>query len=103
MMPSRREAAIREARAQKRVLIGSFSSSRRRATVAGLPGAATSISRAPGLVAVILAKLGAVWLLRLLLRGVQAVQLPYRKFGLRITSARAIRSFHACGVELSAA
>jgi glycerophosphoryl diester phosphodiesterase len=95
-------AAVREAHAEKRVLIGSFSSSRRRDTVKQLPGAMTSISSMPALLAVLLAKLGAVFLLRPLLGGVQAAQLPYRKFGLRITSARAIRSFHSCDVEVHA-
>ncbi len=46
-------AAILKARADPRVLIGSFSTSRRRATVKGLPGVATSISMIPALFAVI--------------------------------------------------
>ena len=95
-------AAIREAHAIPRVLIGSFSTSRRRATVKGLPGVATSISTIPALAAVIVAKLGIVPLLRWLLRDVDAVQLPARKFGIPITTAHTNRSFRAAGVEVHA-
>ena len=94
--------AIAEARAIPRVLIGSFSTARRRATVAGLPGVATSISMVPALFAVIVAKIGLVGLLRWILRRVDAVQLPSRKFGFAITTARTIRHFQAAGVEVHA-
>jgi glycerophosphoryl diester phosphodiesterase len=95
-------AAVHDARAISRVLIGSFSTSRRRATVKGLPGVATSISMVPAFVAVAVAKLGIVPLLRWILRDVHAVQLPARKYGIRITSAHAIRSFQSAGVEVHA-
>ena len=94
--------AIRNAGATSRVLIGSFGTSRRRATVKGLPGVATSISMVPGFFAVLVAKLGIIPLLRWMVRGVDAVQLPSRQFGIRITTAHAIRSFHACRIEVHA-
>jgi len=94
--------AITEAGAIPRVLIGSFSTSRRRATVKGLPGVATSISTIPALFAVIVAKLGIVGLLRRMLRRVDAVQLPARRFGIAITTPRTIRHFQEAGVEVHA-
>lgn len=95
-------AAISKAGAIRRVLIGSFSTSRRRATVKGLPGVATSISMVPALFAVIVAKIGLVGLLRWMVRRVDAVQLPSRKFGFAITTPRTIRRFQAAGVEVHA-
>jgi glycerophosphoryl diester phosphodiesterase len=94
--------AITEARAIPRVLIGSFGTARRRATVRGLPGVATSISMIPALFAVIVAKIGLVSLLRWIVRRVDAVQLPARKFGFSITTPRTIRRFQAAGVEVHA-
>jgi glycerophosphoryl diester phosphodiesterase len=94
--------AIAQARATSRVLIGSFGTSRRRATIQGLPGVATSISMVPALFAVVAAKLGLVGLVRWIVRRVDAVQLPARKFGFSITTPRTIRRFQAAGVEVHA-
>ena len=45
---------------------------------------------------------GLVGLLRWIVRRVDAVQLPSRKFGISITSPRTIRRFQAAGVEVHA-
>ncbi|QEO10023.1 glycerophosphodiester phosphodiesterase family protein [Protaetiibacter larvae] len=92
--------AIRAAKASDRVLIGSFSTSRRRAVVRELPGVATSISASGALPAVLAARAGAVGALARVLSGVHAVQLPTRAAGLSVVTARSIRSFHAVGVEV---
>ncbi len=93
--------AVREARAQHRVLITSFSESRRRATVRLLPGVASSASTPRALLAVLLATLPVpLLLLRLALRGIDAVQLPERVAGVRIPRPRLIERLHSAGVEI---
>ncbi|MBI5159902.1 MAG: glycerophosphodiester phosphodiesterase [Micrococcales bacterium] len=93
-------AAILEAGAVRRVLVGSFSGRRRRAAVGRLPGVATSASSVASAVAVAAARLGLVPIARLALRDVDAVQLPTR-FGRFSTSTRgAIRALHRAGVEV---
>ncbi len=92
--------AITDLRAVDRVLVSSFSTARRRAVVAQLPGVVTSISASGALPAVHAARAGAVGLLRRILSGVQAVQLPETVAGARVVTPRAIRSFHAVGVEV---
>lgn len=93
-------AAILAAGASDRVLVTSFSTARRRKTVALLPGVATSASARGFLVALIAAKLGLQPLVRFALRGVDAVQVPVRAAGLTIAAARVLRSIHAAGVEV---
>jgi glycerophosphoryl diester phosphodiesterase len=92
--------AVRDARATDRVLIGSFSTKRRLAVVRELPGVATSISASGALPAAHAARSGAIRLLRRLLAGVDAVQLPVKVAGASIVTERAIRSFHEAGVEV---
>jgi len=92
--------AIRDLRATDRVLIGSFSTSRRMAVVRELPGVATSVSAGGALPAAHAARVGATRMLRRILRGVQAVQLPEKVAGASIVTDRAIRSFHEVGVEV---
>lgn len=92
--------AVRDTNAAKRVLIGSFSTSRRLKTIRELPGVATSLSSSGVLQAVHAARAGAVSLLTRLLRDVDAVQLPPTVGGASIVTPRAIRSFHAAGVEV---
>ncbi len=92
--------AVRDARATDRVLIGSFSTSRRLAVVRELPGVATSISAGGALPAAHAARVGAMRLLRRVLAGVDAVQLPVKVGGASIATERAVRSFHEAGVEL---
>jgi glycerophosphoryl diester phosphodiesterase len=92
--------AIRDLRATERVLIGSFSTKRRLAVVRELPGVATSISAGGALPAAHAARAGAVRMLSRLLADVDAVQLPTKVAGAPITTPRAIRNFHAAGVEV---
>ncbi|AYF99003.1 glycerophosphodiester phosphodiesterase family protein [Protaetiibacter intestinalis] len=92
--------AIRDARAVDRVLIGSFSTTRRRATIAELPGVATSISAGGALPAVHAARVGATRFLARLLDGIAAVQLPPVVAGASIVTQRALASFHEVGVEV---
>lgn len=92
--------AIRDLGATERVLIGSFSTKRRLAVVRELPGVATSISAGGALPAAHAARAGAVRMLTRLLADVDAVQLPSRVAGAAITTPRAIRNFHAAGVEV---
>lgn len=92
--------AVRDTRATDRVLIGSFSTSRRLAVVKELPGVATSISAGGALPAAHAARVGAMRLLTRVLAGVDAVQLPPTVAGASIVTERAIRSFHRVGVEV---
>ena len=92
--------AVLAAGATDRVLVTSFSTSRRRAALRLLPGAASSAS-APGFVAaLILIKAGLTPLARLVLRGVDAVQIPLEAGPLATTTARTVRGFHRAGVEV---
>lgn len=92
--------AIRDAKAVDRVLIGSFSQARRTRTIADLPGVATSVSASHALQAVHAARAGAAPLLRRVLADVDAVQLPMKVGGATVVTPRAVRSFHAAGVEV---
>jgi glycerophosphoryl diester phosphodiesterase len=92
--------AVRTARAEHRVLIGSFSNSRRLAVVRRLPGVATSVSSRGALIATWAGALGLPAITRWALRGVQAVQLPHRILGVRTTSRRVIAAYHSADVEV---
>jgi len=92
--------AVRKARAEHRVLIGSFSNARRLAVVRRLPGVATSVSSRAAVIGTWAAALGLPTITRRALRGVQAVQLPMRVLGVRTTSARVIAAFHSTGAEV---
>lgn len=92
--------AIRGARAEQRVLLTSFSESRRRRAIALLPGVATSAS-GPRFAAALLASVvrgGPA--VRAALRGVHAVQIPVRALGLNTVTPSRIKAFHAAGVEV---
>jgi glycerophosphoryl diester phosphodiesterase len=94
-------AAIRDARAVDRVLIGSFSPARRLAVVRRLPGVATSVSSRGALAAVSAARAaGGIPALRRILRDVDAVQLPLSIFRMSTMTPRTIAAFHAAGVEV---
>lgn len=92
--------AIRAARAEERVLLTSFSESRRRRAVALLPGVATSAS-GPRFGAALLASVvkGGPGV-RAALRGLHAVQIPVRALGLNTVTPARIGAFHAVGVEI---
>ncbi len=93
-------AAIVASNAQHRVLITSFSERRRRRTVSILPGVASSASSPRIAVAVIAARLGLSPVIRRVLRGLVAVQVPQRAGALRITTPRFIAAMHRAGVEV---
>jgi glycerophosphoryl diester phosphodiesterase len=92
--------AVTRARAEHRVLIGSFSNAHRLAVVHRLPGAVTSVSSRGAVIATWAGALGAPKLTRWVLRRVQAVQLPIRVLGVSTTSRRVIAAYHAAGVEV---
>ena len=92
--------AIRKAAAEHRVLIGSFSNTRRLSVVRKLPGVATSVSSRGAVIATWAGALGLPALTRWALRGVQAVQLPERILGVRTTSPRVIAAYHSARVEV---
>ena len=92
--------AIIAARATPRVLVTSFSESRRRRAVALLPGVATSASSAGVLKAVLAASFAPTSVLRRSLTGISAVQVPEKAGGLRIVTPRFVRAMHSVGVEV---
>ena len=92
--------AILDAAATDRVLVTSFSEGRRRAVVRALPHVASSASGPLFLAALLLTKVGAIPLARLVLRGVDAVQVPERAAGITIATARTIRRLQRAGVEV---
>ena len=93
-------AAILDARAVDRVLVTSFSEARRRAAVGRLPGVATSASSALFATALVAGRLRSAPLLRRVLRGVDAVQIPEQYSGVRIVTDRMIRLLHSAKVEV---
>ena len=96
-------AAIRDAGAVDRVLVGSFSPARRLAVVRQLPGVATSISSRGAVAAVSAARTaGGLSALRRILRDVQAVQFPLSILRMATMTPRTIAAFHAAGVEVHA-
>ena len=92
--------AVRDNRATHRVLITSFSEGRRRTTVAGLPGVATSPSSVEFARVLAAASINSQTLTRRLLFGFDAVQVPERAGILRIVSPRFVRLMHTIGVEV---
>ena len=93
-------AAVLALSASSRVLVTSFDERRRAAAVRGLPGVASSASAARLVLALIAAQTGVLPLVRLSLRGLAAVQVPEKAAGIRVTTRRLIRIFHAAGVEV---
>ena len=93
-------AAILDAKATERVLVTSFSESRRRAAVRALPGVATSASSSRFAAALAAGKLRSSPLIRLALRGIDAVQVPESYAGVSIVTDRMIRLLHSAKVEV---
>ena len=91
---------IRRAHAERRVMIGSFSNARRLAVTRELPGVATSVSSRAALIASWAAAVGIRPLVRRVLRGSDAMQVPEKILGVSTTSRRALAAFHAAGVEV---
>lgn len=86
--------------ATDRVLVTSFSSTRRAAAVRLLPGVATSASMPRFIIALLLAKIGVLGLLPWVLGGIDAVQVPASQGRLTIATSQVIRAFHRVGVEI---
>jgi len=93
-------SAIINAGAVERVLVSSFSESRRRATLRLLPGVATSASGPVFAAALLAATAGVTPLLRKILGHIDAVQIPERALGISTTSPTMISMFHRAGVEV---
>jgi glycerophosphoryl diester phosphodiesterase len=92
--------AIRSAGAAHRVLLTSFSESRRRRAVRATPGTLSSAS-APGVALLLVAvRLRQHWALPRLVRGLSAIQVPVRAGPLRIVTARMLARMHRLGVEV---
>ena len=96
--PSAVARDVLAAGAVARVLVTSFSGSRRRRTVALLPGVATSADAGRLVVAVLGARLGLSPVVRAALHGIDAVQMPRRVLGIRTTSSTMVRRL-AAGVR----
>jgi glycerophosphoryl diester phosphodiesterase len=96
------EALVRivaEAGAQDRVLVASFASSHRRRAQALMPELAGSAG--PWLVAasVVLGPLAVPLLRRAKAKGIVALQVPVRQYGVRVVRAAWVRRLHAAGVQ----
>ncbi|MDP9026978.1 MAG: glycerophosphodiester phosphodiesterase [Actinomycetota bacterium] len=91
---------LRQARAENRVMVGSFSNARRLAVTTQLPDVATSVSSRGAVIATWAAAVGLRPLVARALRGSQAMQVPEKILGARTTSPRALAAFHAAGVEV---
>jgi glycerophosphoryl diester phosphodiesterase len=93
-------AAVRAARATRRVLLTSFSERRRGAAVRALSGVATSASSSVFAAALAAGRVGATPLLRRLLRDIDAVQIPESYSGVRIVTRRTVSQLHSAKVEV---
>jgi glycerophosphoryl diester phosphodiesterase len=92
--------AVRQARAQHRVLLTSFSERRRAAALRLMPDAATSASGLRFALALSAARAGALPLVLRALSGIHAVQIPLRALGGPTTTPPLLRAFRAAGVEV---
>ena len=92
--------AIRDHRAIARVLVTSFDEQRRRRVVSLLPGVVSSASAPLVAKAVAASNLGLTTLVRHVLAGCVAVQVPERAGPLRIVTSRFVAMMHSAGVEV---
>jgi glycerophosphoryl diester phosphodiesterase len=88
--------AVNDAEAHDRVLITSFSAQRRRATMARLPGSASSASATEFLVIAAAARMGITPPLPL----VHALQIPERANGITFVTERLVNRYHRAGFEV---
>ncbi|MGV8876053.1 MAG: glycerophosphodiester phosphodiesterase family protein [Rhodoglobus sp.] len=98
VMPAAR--AINDLAAIPRVLVTSFDEQRRAATVAKLPGVASSASARNFLISLFSSKVGVSGVMRRALDGVVAIQVPEKALGLRVTTERMIDRVHNLGIEM---
>jgi glycerophosphoryl diester phosphodiesterase len=89
-------SAVNDAEAHNRVLITSFNAQRRRATVARLPGVASSPSATEFLVIAAAARLGVTPPLPL----VHALQIPERANGMTFVNEKLVERYHRAGLEV---
>jgi glycerophosphoryl diester phosphodiesterase len=92
--------AVRQCRAEHRVLLTSFSERRRAAALRLMPAVATSASGPRFAVALSAARVGAHLLVRRALSGIHAVQIPLRALGGPTTTPPLLAAFHAAEVEV---
>ncbi|SEN03493.1 glycerophosphoryl diester phosphodiesterase [Cryobacterium luteum] len=92
--------AIKDQRATARVLVTSFNEHRRRRVVSLLPGVVSSASAPLVGRAVAAANLGLTALVRRVLEGCVAVQVPERAGPVRIVTPRFVTMMHRAGVEV---
>jgi len=92
--------AIRDAQALDRVLVTSFSETRRLAALALLPGVATSAAARRIVPVLYSARVHLPPLVRLLLKTIDAVQVPQTAAGVRTATPRMLRLLHSAGVEV---
>jgi glycerophosphoryl diester phosphodiesterase len=91
---------ILDLKASDRVLVSSFSETRRAAALRGLPGVVSSASAPRFATALLAGKIGLSPIVRRALSGLVAVQVPERALGLRITTTRMLARLHNAGVEV---
>lgn len=89
--------AVRENRAESRVLITSFSGSRRRRALRVIPGASTSGSADTVAGVVVACALGMPRVARWWSRGVRILQIPTRVLGIDTSSSRMLQLLHRAG------
>ncbi|BDI22646.1 glycerophosphodiester phosphodiesterase family protein [Herbiconiux sp. L3-i23] len=87
-------AAIRQAGAEGRVLVTSFSRRRRRAAIRRLDSVATSASAIETALAILFARIGAVALAARVLRRVDALQIPASVLGIATTTPAMLERLH---------
>ncbi len=89
-------SAVRDANALNRVLVTSFSASRRRATVAQLPGVASSAASSEFLAIAAMTRLG----LTPPLPRIHALQIPERAYGMTFVTEQLVERYHRAGLEV---
>lgn len=92
--------AVRACGATQRVLVTSFSESRRSQTVGLLRGVATSAARRGVAAALAAASIGSRRAMRAATAGIHALQVPVRYGALPVVTPRFIDAAHAVGVEV---
>ena len=94
-------AVINELGAQRRVLISSFSDSRRKRTLSKISGAIMTSAGSSRVLALWLAAgLGAASLFRLIAQDINAVQIPVKRFGFRFDTKNFVSMALAAGLEV---
>jgi len=93
-------AVVAAAGAADRVLLTSFSERRRARAVRALPGVATSASAPRLAVAILACRAGVTAVARIVLRDIDAVQMPERVLGVTTTTPAMVRRLHSAVREV---